>query len=403
MQSRAYQDWRTPENLLIGMAVASSLAFSLWMTLINNFSFERAGFDGVDIGILQSVREIPGFLAFTIVFVLLLVREQALAIISLVLLTFGTLATGLLPSFTGLLVTTTIMSIGFHYLETIKQSLSLQWTSHDRAPLLLGRLVAARGFASIVTLALVWLAFDLAGMDYAAVYAIGGGLSLALTLFLWWQFPQFKAQVEQHKHIVLRKRYWLYYALTFLSGARRQIFVVFAGFLLVEKFGYAISTITLLYLANSIINFLFASSIGALVGRVGERAALLFEYAGLVVIFTAYAFVEHAGLAAALYILDHLFFAFAIAIQTYLHKIADPADLAPTAGVAFTINHIAAVFIPVLFGLIWMYSPALVFLCGALLALASFLLSFFVPDKPAPGRETTFEALPVPTVPASAP
>ena len=185
----------------------------------------------------------------------------------------------------------------------------------------------------------------------------------------------------------MRKRYWLYYVLTFLSGARRQIFIVFAGFLMVEKFGFDVATISILFLVNAVLNMLFAARLGRLIGDIGERRILIFEYAGLAVVFTAYAFVNSAGLAAALYIIDHFFFALAIAIRTYFQKIADPADIAATAGVGFTINHIAAVILPAVLGFLWLISPAAVFLVGSVLAVLSMLLSFNVPEDPCPGNE----------------
>jgi MFS family permease len=187
--------------------------------------------------------------------------------------------------------------------------------------------------------------------------------------------------------MVLRRRYWLYYALTFMSGARRQIFIVFAGFLMVEKFGYEVGDIALLFLLNAALNIWLAPRIGRLIGRIGERKALIFEYLGLIGVFTAYAFVENATVAAGLYVVDHLFFALAIAIKTYFQKIADPRDIAATAGVGFTINHIAAVAIPVAFGYIWLHSPAAVFLAGTAMAVVSLLLSLNVPPRPCPGNE----------------
>jgi predicted MFS family arabinose efflux permease len=149
--------------------------------------------------------------------------------------------------------------------------------------------------------------------------------------------PHFKGEAEQHKTMVLRKRYWLYYLLTFLSGARRQIFVVFAGFLMVEKFGFTVSEMTLLFLVNGVLSIYLAPRIGRLVGYWGERRTLTLEYVGLVIIFSAYAFAESAWFASLLYILDHIFFAMAIALKSYLKKIADPRDMAATAGVSFSI------------------------------------------------------------------
>ena len=224
-------------------------------------------------------------------------------------------------------------------------------------------------------------------LDFVTVYILGGGITVAIAVAAWLCFPQFPIRVSQRRQLILRKRYWLYYALTFLSGARRQIFIVFAGFLMVEKFGYSVAAISVLFLVNATLNMLFAARIGRVIGRVGERTALIFEYIGLVGVFVAYAFVNNAHLAAGLYIVDHFFFALAIAIKTYFQKIADPADIASSAGVSFTINHIAAVVLPAALGVLWLSSPAAVFLVGAGLAGLSLLLSLNIPTHPAQGNE----------------
>lgn len=383
----ATKSWQTPKNLLIVMSVAMTIAFATWMALLNNFVIERASFTGAEIGMLQSIREVPGFLAFTAVFVLLLLKEQTFAYLSLAVLGIGVAVTGYFPTVVGLYLTTFLMSVGFHYYETIKQSLSLQWLSIDEAPAVLGKLIAVSSVASLAAYSFLWLSETYLGLSFKTIYLVGGGCCLALTLFAWLGFPHFKAATPQRKHLLMRKRYWLYYALTFMGGARRQIFVVFAGFLMVEKFGYSVSDIALLYIINHLFNWAFAARIGRLVGRIGERRALTFEYCGLFCVFTAYAFVNDATWAAGLYVLDHLFFSLAIAIKTYFQKIADPADMASTAGVAFTINHIAAVVIPALFGLVWLVSPMAVFLMGSVMALISLLLARNIPLRPSDGNE----------------
>jgi len=388
------KSWQTPKNLLILMSVAMTLGFATWMALLNNFVIEKAAFTGAEIGMLQSIREIPGFLAFTAVFVLLILKEQTFAYLSLAVMGVGITLTGYFPSVLGLYLTTFIMSVGFHYYETVKQSLALQWLSIEEAPVMLGRLIAASSVASLVAYSFLWLAQDHFGLSYKTIYAVGGGACLALTLFMWLAFPRFQAKIPQRKHLLMRKRYWLYYALTFMGGARRQIFTVFAGFLMVEKFGYSVSDIAALYIINHLFNWAFAGRIGALVGRIGERRALTFEYCGLFCVFTAYAFVNDATWAAGLYVADHLFFSLAIAIKTYFQKIADPADMASTAGVAFTINHIAAVVIPVLFGLVWLVSTMGVFLKGSGMAVISLVLARNNPRAPSAGNEVVFGKVP---------
>ncbi|RED18673.1 MFS transporter [Pontivivens insulae] len=398
-ESRALPQWRRPVALLILMAAAMPLAFSTWQALLNNFVIEAAQFDGADIGWLQSVREIPGFLAIGVIFIIIFVREQTLAIISLIMLGVAVAITGFFPSFQGLLITTLISSIGFHYYETVNQSLQLQWIDKAKAPQLLGWIVAVGSGASLVAygaLVIGWKTFE---WSYNAVYLAGGGATVLLALVCWLAYPQFDSPNPQIKKMVLRKRYWLYYALQFMSGARRQIFVVFAAFMMVEKFGFEVHEVTGLFLANYLANMIFAPMMGTFVQRFGERTALTVEYIGLIAIFLAYGALYFAdwgdlaigaAIAAGLYVLDHLFFALAFALKTYFQKIADPGDIAPTAAVAFTINHIAAVFLPAALGYLWLTSPAGVFILAAAFASISLMLALLIPRHPEKGNETIF-------------
>ena len=390
--------WRTPITLLILMSVAMPLAFNTWSALLNNFAVEQAAFTGVEIGMLQSLREVPGFLSFTVIFVLLVIKEQTFAVFSLALLGLGVALTGFFPTEYGLYFTTVLMSIGFHYFEAIKQSLSLQWLSKDEAPQVLGRLIAVGSITSLIVYGVLWVLLELVELSFLWNFALAGGLCCVLAVIMWLGFPHFPSKTAQHKTLVLRRRYWLYYLLTFLSGARRQIFVVFAAFLMVEKFGYSASEVTLLFLINYAFNWFFAERIGALIHRIGERRALTIEYIGLIFVFIAYGLVDDATLAAALYVIDHMFFAMAIAISTYFQKIADPKDMASTAGVSFTISHIAAIVIPAALGLVWMWSHALVFYVGAGFALLSLIAAQLIPFDPGPGRETVASDQPHGTV-----
>ena len=384
--------WRSPQVLLLVLAAAIPLAFEPWMALINNFAVEKVAFTGLERGILESVREIPGFLAFTVVYLLLIWRQQTFAILALTVMGLGVALTGFLPWVWGLYFTTLLMSVGFHYLATMEQSLSMQWTSREELPVVMGRMAAAAAAASLLAYGLVYLAFEFLEAPYWIVYLFAGAVTVGLGLFCWICFPRFPAEHFQSMKIVLRRRYGLYYALEFMSGGRRQIFVGFAAFLMVAEFGYRPEAVVALFALNHVIAIWLAPRVGRLIMRWGERPALILEYIGLVGIFVAYAFVETGWMAAVLYILDHLFFALAIAIKSYFRKIADPADISSTAGVSFTINHIAAVTMPWMLGLIWVADESgrsAVFLVGAAMAAVSLGLSLLVPSRPAPGRETT--------------
>ena len=375
--------------LLYIMALSMSFSFAAWMSLLNNFVIEVAFFDGSQIGILQAIREIPGFLAFTVVLVTIIIAQQRLAYISIMLLGLGTAITGIFPSVFGLYITTLIMSTGFHYLETLNQSLSLQWLSKKEAPIILGKIVALKSFTALMSLGIIYIMMKFYSVEYKVVYLFFGGITFFIGAFSWIMFKHFDDDIVQDKKIRLKKEYWLFYLLTFFAGARRQIFVVFAGFLLVEKFGVDIHNMVILLIINSVLNMYLAPKIGKFISRFGESLSLKLEYVGLFIVFSMYAFVDNLYLAYFLYVLDHLLFAMAIALKTYFQKIANPEDIASASAVSFTINHIAAVVLPVVLGLVWLYSHSLVFLIGSMIAIGSLALSFLIPKDPKIGFETT--------------
>ena len=386
--------WRRPESLLFLMAFAMPIAFNTWSALLNNFVIEVAGFTGVEIGWLHTVREIPGFLAVGVIALLLFIREQVLGLVALLLLGVATAITAHFPQLAGILTVTMLSSIGFHYFETVNQSLQLQWLDKARAPIVIGRLMAAGSAASLLAygaLVITWRAFDL---SYDLVYLVGGGITAVIAIFALVAYPQFEAPNPQAKKLILKRRYGLYYALQFMAGARRQIFVVFAGFMMVERFGFDVHQITALFLINFVVNMAVAPYMGRVVASRGERFVLAIEYIGLIAVFLAYGGIYWGGwgvvVAAVLYVLDHLFFGLAFALKTYFQKIADPEDIAPTAAVAFTINHIAAVFLPAALGYLWVVSPAGVFVLAAGMAATSLVLALMIPRHPVKGHETVF-------------
>jgi MFS family permease len=140
---------------------------------------------------------------------------------------------------------------------------------------------------------------------------------------------------------------------------------------LVQKFGFSVQEVTVLFVINNTINYFLSPAIGRAIIRFGERKVLTLEYTCLIGIFLAYAFTESKWIAGGIYILDHIFFNFAVAINTFFQKVGDPGDVAPTMAVGFTINHIAAVFLPAIGGYFWIIDYRIPFIGGAALALIS--------------------------------
>ncbi len=364
-------------RFLLVQSIASTIGLQTWMMLFNNFGVEMAGISGQQAGIIQSVREIPGFLALLVVFVLLVIREHRLSALSVLLLGTGVALAGFFPSYMGLMLTTLLMSFGFHYYETTNKSLVLQYFHQSHSPLVFGRIRSLTAIASIGA-GLFIFTFD-RWLSYQQLFLCLGLPVMVLGLWGLLQRPDREDLPPQHKKMILRRKYWLYYLLTFLAGARRQIFTAFSVFLMVKVFGFSLKEVTALFILNSLVNWQVNPLIGKAVVRFGERWVLSLEYFGLFFVFLTYAFSESKWLVGAMYIIDHILFNFAFAISTYFQKIGEPEDMAPTMAVGFTINHIAAVVLPALGGLLWMIDYRIPFIGAAILCLCSLLAVQWIP------------------------
>ncbi len=346
-----------------------AIGFQGWRTLFNNFGVDVVGISGLEVGAIQSIREIPGFLSFLVIYILIFIKEQKLSALSLLTMGIGVLFTGLLPSFEGLLLTTFVMSVGFHYFETTSSSLILQNFNKVDSSIVFGKLRAVMSLSNIGVGAVI------VGLSYAFPieynFLLIGLVTVAGSIYLLINQPKVDETHEQHKKFFLRKKYWLYYVLNFLSGSRRQIFVVFAVFLLVDKYNFSVAEIAALFIVNNIIGYFVNPLIAKSINAFGERKVLSFEYIALIFIFYAYTQWDAKWGVALLYILDHIFFNFSFGLKTYLQKIADPKDIAPSNAVGFAINHIAAVVIPFVGGVMWMTNWQLPFYAGVGLSILS--------------------------------
>lgn len=356
-------------RFLVVLTAASTIGLQGYTILFNNFAAEMVRMDGSQVGMVQSVREIPGLLTLLVVFLLLMLREHKLAALSIVLLGLGTAITAVIPSYSWVIFTTLVMSFGFHYYETTNQSLTLQYFSTAVSPLIFGRLRALAAVSSVVAGLLVYLLSGFAG--YREMYLVIGGVVFVAGIWGLFQNPTHADIVPQKKKMFLRRRYSLFYILTLLSGARRQIFTVFSILLLVQVFHFSVRDMTLLFVVNNIIGYLLNTQIGKAINRFGERSISSIEYGGVILVFLVYAFSDSKILVMFMYILDNILFNFEVAIRTYFQKVADPADIASSMSVGFTINHIAAVFLPALGGYFWMIDYRIPFVAGSVLGVCS--------------------------------
>ena len=354
---------------LMILGICASAGLQGWTALFTNFAKEMVGVNGFQIGLSQAVREIPGFLSVAAVYLLFVFKEHRLSAWSVVLLGIGIAITGKFTSFGGLLTTTFIMSVGFHFFETTNKSLTVQYFNITESPVVFARLRGYGALANIAVGFIIWvLSFILPYMHIFLILGLFIGVSGISMLFT---DPVKQEIPHQHKKLVFKRKYWLFYVLNFLAGTRRQIFTVFAIFLLVDRYNLGLRIVTGIYAINYALTYLLNPQISRALNKYGERVVLSLESASLIVLFLGYAFIDNVWIVAGLFILDSIFFNFSIGLNTYLQKTADPEDLGSSTAVGFTINHISAVIIPVFGGVLWMLNWRLPFLIGTAFALLS--------------------------------
>jgi len=369
--------------------------FNIWQAVFNNFAVEEMGIGATQIGFIQSIRELPGLLGFVLGFLALWLSEKRIMGLSVLLLGLGLALTGWANNLSMLIVSTLLMSIGFHFFYPSSSSLVLMGYSKEEVPKALGRLGSVAAFASVLSTLIVWVLVDgvqagpltIPGLGYRTLFYATGGLMIVGSL-LTLRDSQMNVQggQRQRRKVVFRRDYWLYYLLTFLMGSRRHIFTTFAIFLLVQVHGIDVRQTATLFLVNNLISTYTAAQLGRAVARFGERKVLTFNFVGLILVFLGYAYVSSLPLLYVLFVLDNIFFGFSLAVDSYFQKIAhSPDEITSNVSLAQTINHLSALVVPVLGGILWeKVSPAATFLAGVVIVVIALGLVQFIRVRPAP-------------------
>jgi hypothetical protein len=358
------------------LTFAQAAAFLGWNALYTNFAVEVAHLNGQQNGIVQSIRELPGLLSAGVIIFLLFLSENALCSLAILVCGIGVMATGWFPTLWGQIIWTLTLSFGFHYFEAVNQSLTLQYFDKTEAPLVISRLRAVTAKGSF---AMGLIIVALAGrFDYRILFGLAGLVAVAAGIWSFFHPPDRTGLPLQRRGLILKKRYWLFYVLSTLSGARRQIFNVFAIFLLVQHFKFSLFQMSLLLLVNNLINWILNPYIGLAINAIGEKKLLFYKYIAVIVMCLAYTVCNSAALAAVLYVIDQISFCFTVSVRTYFQKMADPKDIAPSMAVGVTVNHIVAVIVPFIGGLLWMIDRRIPFFMGAGFALGSLIMSRFI-------------------------
>ncbi|MBM4459140.1 MAG: MFS transporter [Chloroflexi bacterium] len=368
--SELLKDNRRLLSYIIVSNLLMSFGFQVWQALFNNYAVEEMSIGPAAVGLVQAVREVPGLLSFLLGVLALVLSEVRIMALSTILLGAGIVLTGGATNLTLLLVSTLVMSTGFHFFTPGSSALVLMAVKQDQTPRILGQLASLGSIAALAATAVVYLLAG--GWGYRTLFVVVGAVVLVGGMVLWPLGPRGEG-LPVRRRVVLRRRYWLYYALAFLMGSRRHIFTTFAIYLLVREHGISVQTTAVLFLINSLVNIYTLRAAGQLVGRFGERRILSLAFISLAVIFVGYAYVTYLPILFVLFVLDNILFGAGLAVTTYFQKIAISKDeITGNVSVEQAINHISAVVVPLIGGLAWeTFGTQAPFLVGVLIVLAA--------------------------------
>ncbi len=363
---------------LCAASAGVGLAMAMQMGMNSNFVVDEMGLSGFQQGILEMARESCGIFALGVLALLSGLAEPLVAAGMLLLTAVGLAAYAAVPDYAWLVVASLVWSQGLHVWMPLPKSMALALSEPGREGRAVGRVRAAAAMGAGAGLLGGYIAGKL-GMHIRPLFLLAGAAALLAGAFCLGIPRRIRTPGPR---MVLRRKYWLYYLLSFLEGWRKQIFVAFAGFLLVVRYGTRLETMLLLWMAIQALGWLASPLVGRLIDRVGERPVLVLYFLCLTGFFAAYALVDNRAVLYTLYVVDSAFFVFAMALTTYVSRIAPRSEHTATLSMGVAFNHVAAVIMPLVGGILWRHAGhRWVFLAGAAVALLSLIPSLMVPAR----------------------
>jgi len=334
----------------------------------------------VQLGGLESLREVPGLLAALMAGTLVALAESRVAGLGLLITAVGIGITGAATGYWMLVAFTVFWSVGFHIYVSVAPAITLALARGQEGGRHLGRMSAVGAAATLAALGFARvMAQCIPKTDYHPYFYLAGATIFIASLLCM----RLSAHAEgaPRARLILRREYSLYYLLTFLEGCRRQIFSIFASFALILVYRVPLSAMLTLQLINAVMITLTAPAIGKVIDRRGERGPLTFYSIGLIVVFLGYATFQNVGALYALFLIDNVLFSFGVGFTTYLHRIVRPNELTPCLAMGTTMNHIAAVTVPIGGALLWRHydNYQIPFWVGVAIAAVSLIATRWLP------------------------
>jgi MFS family permease len=345
---------------------------------------------GFQQGLLEMFRESCGIFALGLLALLAGFAEPLIGAVMLVFVAVGLGSYCFVHNFFWLIIASLIWSQGLHIWMPLPNSMGLALAEPGSEGKCLGRIQAFAAAGSGAGL-VCGLILNTVGLPLRPLYLVAGAASLVgagACLYI----PR-QIQSEKPK-LVFRRKYGLYYLLCLLEGWRKQIFIAFAGFLLVKIYGTPLSTMLMMWIIVQTLGWFSSPVVGRLIDKIGERKVLVFYYSFLTICFLGYAFIKSKYILYGIFLLDSAFFVFAMALTTYIGRLAPAGEKTMTLSMGVAMNHIAAVTMPLVGGIAWKYlGYKWTFLIGSAAAAASILAAIRVPKRTIPLPAKTSDTL----------
>jgi len=361
----------------------------IYETTFNNFLSDTFSITARERGMLEFPRELPGFAVVFMTGLLFFLPETkiaALATLSTGLGLFGLALWG--HNWTGLLICTVVWSIGTHIMIVLRSTLSLGLAHQQQKGRRLGQINGVNTAATIIGAGLVWILMEHFRQDYALLFIIGGAIAVVGSI-IFWQMRIAGGNLKRPK-FVWRRKYWLFYAMALVFGARKQIFITFAPWVLVRLYDQPASVMAKLWIVASALGIFFHPFLGQLVDRWGEKTILTLDSLILGAVCVGYGashLLESRSMTLwilyACFVVDNMLFGVNMARATYLTKIAArKEDVSPTLSLGTTLDHAVSMIIPFFGGMLWMsHGHSAVFMFAGGVAATMFILTRFIPSK----------------------
>lgn len=362
----------------------------LYDPTFNNYIADTFNVSEATRGGLEFFRELPGFLTVILAGALLALADIRIGMVSLIIMSLGLFGQGFFaPTLHWSVVWMLMWSAGAHLFTPIANSITVSLSDPGEVGRKLGKWSAVNTAASLIGYIIVWGGFRYFHLNYRFTFALAALMAILAVICLWGM------KIEKIKRpatkIMFKKKYTLYYVLSVLFGARKQIFLTFGPWVLIKIFHQPVTTFAILGMIGTALGIFFKPALGIAIDKLGEKTIIMLESAALVVVCLGYGFAKNifpAGVALfiayACFIGDNLLFACLMARTTYLNKIIESkSDLTPTLSMGVTVDHVVSMTIPFFAGLLWQFMGfRYVFLVAALLALVNLWVATLIKAGP---------------------